>query len=302
MLALGDEGGGLLVALGDRARQRMIRRESQEARAEQRVRARGEHLDDVVMLRRILGDLEAHQQALRTADPVRLHQPHLVRPAVEGVERVEQVLGVVGDLEQPFGLLALLDQRARAPAPAVDHLLVGEHGLVDRIPIHLALLAVDEPGGEEIEKQPLLLVIVVGVAGRELATPVEREAHALQLRAHGGDVVVGPFGGMDAALDRRVLRRQAERVPAHRVQDVMAFGAHGAGNHVAHRIVPDVPHMDAPRRVGEHLEHVIFRARIVLVRVKQAALLPGLLPARLGFRRIVTVFRHGSAKVDFRPT
>ena len=36
---------------------------------------------------------EAHQQALRAADPVVLHQAHLLRPAVERVERVEQLLG-----------------------------------------------------------------------------------------------------------------------------------------------------------------------------------------------------------------
>ena len=36
---------------------------------------------------------EADQQALGAADPVPLHQPHFFRPAVERVERVEQVLG-----------------------------------------------------------------------------------------------------------------------------------------------------------------------------------------------------------------
>ena len=73
-----------------------------------------------------------------------LHQPHLLRPALERVERVEQLLRVVGDLEEPLRQLALLDQRARAPAAAVDHLLVGEHGLVDRVPVDLRLLALDQ--------------------------------------------------------------------------------------------------------------------------------------------------------------
>ena len=35
---------------------------------------------------------EADQQALGAADPVLLHQPDLFRPAVEPVERVEQIL------------------------------------------------------------------------------------------------------------------------------------------------------------------------------------------------------------------
>ena len=186
-------------------------------------------------------DLEADHQTLRAADPVRLHQPHLLRPTVQRAERIEQILRVVGDLEDPFGLLALFDERARAPAAAVDHLLVGEHGLVDRVPIHLALFAIDEAGGEKIEKQLLLLMVVVEIASRELTRPIERQPHALELAAHGGDVVVGPLGGMDAALDGRVLRRQAEGVPAHRVQHVVAAGAHVAGDHVAHGVVAHMP-------------------------------------------------------------
>ena len=30
-------------------------------------------------------------------------------------------------------------------------------------------------------------------------------------------------------------------------------------DHVAEGVVPNVPHVDAPRWIGEHLEHIIFR-------------------------------------------
>ena len=203
--------------------------------------------------RAALDRLETDEQAFRPSDPVRLHQPHLLGPAVEALQRVKQVLRVVGDLEHPFRLLALLHERARAPAAPVDHLLVREHGAVHRVPIHLARLAVDEPRLQEVEKQPLLLVVVVEIASRELAAPVDGKPHAFELAAHGGDVVIGPLSGMDAALDRGVLGRQPEGVPAHRVQHVVALCAHIAGDDVAHRVVAHVPHMDAPRRVGEHL-------------------------------------------------
>jgi hypothetical protein len=49
------------------------------------------------------------------------------------------------------------------------------------IPIHLALLAVNETRFEEVEKQRLLVAVIIGIAGRHLATPVEREADPLQL-------------------------------------------------------------------------------------------------------------------------
>ena len=296
MMALVDERGGAGILLGDGFRQRMIRRDGDEACAVQRVRPRGEHLDQVVAVRRGADRLEPDEQPLGSADPVRLHQPDLLGPALESVQRLKQVLRIVGDLEHPFRLLALLDQRAGAPAAAVDHLLVGKHRPVDRVPIDLPRLAVDQAGFQHVEEQALLLVIVVEVAGRELARPIERQAHAFELAAHDGDIVVGPFGGMDAALDGRILGREAESIPAHRVQHVVALGAHGAGHDVAHGVVPHMAHMDAARGVWEHFKNIIFRTRIVLGRAEDAALLPRGLPMLLSFRRVVAIGRHVFAR------
>ena len=58
-----------------------------------RVGPRGEDLELALAVRRRRRiEHEADQQALRAADPVLLHQPHFFRPALERVERVEQVL------------------------------------------------------------------------------------------------------------------------------------------------------------------------------------------------------------------
>src|SRR3546814_8354566 len=65
----------------------------------------------------------------------------------------EQLVGKVGDLQKPLRQFLLFDQRARSPAAAVDHLLVGEHGPVDRVPVDVAFLAGDEAGGEQVEEQ-----------------------------------------------------------------------------------------------------------------------------------------------------
>ena len=146
VLALVDERRELRIVLRRRLRQRMIRRDRHELRAEQRVRPRRENLQLALAVRAsvLRIEREANQQALAAADPVLLHQPDFFRPAVELVERVEQVLRIVADLEEPLRQLALLDQRAGAPAAAVDDLLVGEHGHVDRVPVHLRLLALDQ--------------------------------------------------------------------------------------------------------------------------------------------------------------
>jgi hypothetical protein len=169
----------------------MIGGDGGEAGAEDGVRPGGEHLQPFYITHYSI-KREAELQADRLADPVLLHQLHLVGPLVERVASpIEQFVGEVGDLEEPLAQLALFDRRARAPALAVDHLLVGQHGHVDRIPVDRAFLAVDQARGVEIEEQRLFLAVIIGLAGRQFAAPVEREAEALQLRLHVGDVVSG---------------------------------------------------------------------------------------------------------------
>src|SRR6201996_2282532 len=48
-----------------------------------------------------------------------------------------------------------------------------------------------------------------------------------------------------------------------------------------------MPDMDAPGRIGEHLQHVIFRPRIVIFGGEDRLLVPLALPARLGFACVV---------------
>jgi hypothetical protein len=219
--------------------------------------------------------------------------------SVERVERIEQILAEFGDAEEPLRQFALFDQSAGAPATAVDHLLVGEHGHVFRVPVHLGLLAVDEILLEEIDEQHLLAVIVVDVAGGEFARPVDRQAHQLELFAHRVDVVIGPLAGMDLVLHGRVLGGHAESVPAHRMQDVVAERALMTGDHVAHRVVARMADMDAPGRIGEHLEHVVFRPRVRIVGLEELRLRPGLLPLRFSFAGIVTFGCHAGGTLEF---
>jgi hypothetical protein len=138
-----------------------------------------------------------------------------------------------------------------------------------------------------------LLVLVVGrIAGRDLAAPVERQAHRFELGLHGRDILVGPFLGMNLALHGGIFRRHAEGVPAHRMQHRMAGCALEARHHVAHRVVADMAHMDAPGRIREHLEHVVFLADAVVLRGEDAALVPDFLPAGLRLGGVVALNGH----------
>ncbi len=286
LAAFGDEGGDLGVVRLKHLGNRMIGRNADEGRAEQGVGPGGEHLDRVAAV----GALEAEAQAARFADPVGLHQPHFLGPVLQRVDGVEQLLGEIGDLEEPLRQLAPLDLGARAPALAVDHLLVGKHGHVDRIPVDHRVLAVDQPLCHEVDKHRLLLAIIFRVAGCEHPAPVQPEAKRLHLGDHRVDIVVGPGFRVAPACHRGVFSGHPEGVKPHRVQHVMARRHLVARHHVAHRVVAHVADMDAARGVWKHFEHVVFGLRGIAPGLEGAGLVPGFLPFRLDHARIVA--RH----------
>ena len=63
---------------------------------------------------------------------------------------------------------------------------------------------------------------------------------------------------MYVSLDRRIFCRQAERVPAHGVKDIVAKRAAMARNNIAHGVISDMPHVELARRIGKHLKDVGF--------------------------------------------
>jgi hypothetical protein len=256
LLAFLDEGGKLGIVLRRVGGQRVFGGDGDEGDAHDRVGARGEHPQLVGLAVEFVREGEAH--ALALADPVLLHQLDLLRPAAELVEVGEQLLGVGGDLHVVHRDLALLDQRARAPAAPVDHLLVGEHRLVDRVPVHRAVALVDQALFEQAGEQPLLPAVVVRLAGGDFAFPVERETEAVELPLHVLDVRIRPLRRRHVVLDRRVLGRHAEGVPAHRLHDVVAEHLVETREHVADRVVAHVAHVQLARRVGEHRQAVVL--------------------------------------------
>ena len=199
-------------------RDRMVGSNGNKACAEHGVGARGKYINAVVTARKA----EAAFQALRFANPVFLHQPHLVGPLVKRPQANKQFFCKVGNLQKPLAQLAAFNRRTRSPALAVDHLLIGEHRHVDRVPVHGGLFAVDEPGGVKLQEQGLFMPVIFRLASREFAGPVNRKAKPFQLRFHVCNIVARPTAGVDFLLHRRIFRRHAKGVPAHGVQHFMS--------------------------------------------------------------------------------
>ena len=269
----------------------VIGRDADETCAHQRVGAGGIDLDLCMAMRR--GDhVEGELKAARTADPIGLHRFDLGGPIIKPVQRIKQFAREIGDLEEPLRQLAPFHIGTRAPALAVDHLFIGKHGHIDRVPIHDRVLAIDETLFKEIEKERLLLAVVFHVAGREHARPVKAEAQWLHLGDHRVDILIGPIGGVAAAGHCGIFGGHAEGVKAHRVQHVKAARQLVARDDVAHRVVADMADMDAPRGIGEHLKHIVFRLVVTAARDKGSGLFPFLLP--FGFQGGGVVARHGA--------
>ena len=262
-----------------------IRCDHHERGAKQRVRARGENSDGFVAT----FDGELHVGTLRATDPVALHRQHLARPvALEFVEVVEQAVGVVGDLEVPLCELLLDDHRTGAFGRAIgQNLLVGKHCLVYRVPVDPRVFAVGEALLVHLEEQPLVPLVVLGVARVKHASPVEARgvaSHRLLLLL---DVVVGPRDGVQSTLDGRVLSRQTEGVPANGVQHVEVAVAPVASNHIAQRVGLSVTHVQVAGGVRKHVEHVLAVAGVIrVVRAEWLQFVPDRQPLFLDFREV----------------
>ena len=295
-LAFVDEGSKRRVIDGGSGCQRVFGGNGEVGGAEQGIGAGGIDLHVLDVIRQVLAAVvaqgEADGHAARFANPVALHGFDALRPAVEGVQIAQQFFGVVGDAEVVHRNLALLYQRTAAPAAAVNDLFVGKHGLVHRVPVHRAVFAVYQPFFKETGKQPLLPAVVVGLAGGDFARPIDGKAERFQLVFHVVDVAVSPGGGRDLVVHRRVFRRHAEGVPAHRLQYVFAAHPLVAGDNVADGVVAHVPHVQAAGRIGEHRQAVEFFTRGVSHGAERLVFFPGFLNG--GFECLRLILRlHG---------
>ena len=242
-LPVGDQLGG----------QRRVGRHHHERGAEQRVRAG--RVDGQRLVATVHDEVDVG--TLGPTDPVALRRDDALGPGRrQHVQVVQQLLGVVGDLEVPLRQLALGHLGTAALAVAVDDLLVGQHRLVLRAPVDRAVLAVGQALLAELQEQPLRPAVVRRVAGVEPAGPVEAHAEVLERLVLGIDVAVGVRRRVLVVPDGRVLGRQPERVPPHRVQHLVATLPPVTRDHVVQRHHLGVTHVQVAARVREHRQRV----------------------------------------------
>ena len=120
------------------------------------------------------GGVELDLRAVAPAYPVLLLELHALG-IIHEIEIVDQAVGVLGDAEHPLALDPADDLAAAALAHAVDYLFVSKHALAGGAPVDSHLLFIGEVMLEQLQKDPLGPLVIVGVGGVDLAAPVERD-------------------------------------------------------------------------------------------------------------------------------
>ena len=131
-------------------------------------------------------------------------------------------------------------------------MLVRQHGLIDRVPVHHLGFAIGNAFFQHFEKQPLVPLVVTFIAGGKLAAPVNCQTQGLHLLLHVRNVAARPFSRRHTVFQRRVFSRQAKRIPAHRHQHVVALHPQAARQHVVDRVVAHMAHVQLAAGVGQH--------------------------------------------------
>ena len=237
-------------------------------------------------------DLEGHLHTFGAANPVALHGFNLLRPFIQLVQVFQQFVSIGGNFDKPLGQLFALNWGIAAPASAIFHLLIGEHGLVVRAPVHCTHLFVDETFFVQFGEKPLLPLVIFGRTGGHFPVPVVTEAQLLELCLHVIDIFVSPLGRGCFVLDRCVFGRQTKSVPTHRLHNIFTLHAMVAGDYIANGVVTHMPHMQLAAGVGEHGEAVELLFSLLLGDCKTVVLFPVFLGLFLNFMRMIMLFHH----------
>ena len=226
----------------------MFRRKHHVRGTEQRVGARREHAHGCIGS----GHREVDLRAVAAADPVRLRLSRGVGP-VERLDVVEQARRVLADLEVPLRQTSLLHDRIAAFAQTRDDLLVREHRLARRAPVHRAVAALHESAVVQLQEDPLRPLVVLGRGRIDGVVPVEHAADALQLPREVRDVARNQVVRIRLHLQRIVFRVDAERVETDRFEHRFAAQAPVAAVHVGAGERIDVADVQPFRgRIREH--------------------------------------------------
>ena len=196
--------------------------------------------------------------ARASADPVSLHGLGGVGP-VHVIQALQQAIPVSGDPQDPLAQVTPLNRMTTHFRLSINDFLVGEDGPQRGAPVDRSLVHVGQVVLEQLHENPLSPFKIMGIRRVDLTGPVERQSNGFQLAPEILDIGPGSEGRVGARLDRVLLSREAECIPAHGVQDIESPGHLVTPQDVTADKVLHVARMEA-RTAGirKHVQQVIF--------------------------------------------
>lgn len=210
-------------------------------------------------------DLELDDCSFAPANPASLRSFNGFRPLLQLVKTTEELICIVPNIEEPLLEHALFDFGSAAPRSAflVD-LFVGQHSLVNWVPIDLSLCSVSQTSFVELSEDLLGVLVVLWSVSSQFAVPVKPKAHLFQLLLHVLDVGFCPIFRASLASQGSVFRRQSERVPPHRVEHIKPFKFVEPSQGVADGVHSHMANVQVATGVRELTEHVLALVTLLL--------------------------------------
>ena len=141
---------------------------------------------------------------------------------------------------------------------------------------------------EHLYEGPLGPLVILGIAGANLAAPVVAETNLVQLLTIAIYILLGRNGRMLSGLYRILFGRKSISIVTHGVEHVETFQPFVTGIDVRSNISQRVTYVQTcTRRIGEHVQYVVFGFLLVFGNLVDVMLFPVLLPLFLYFFEIV---------------
>ncbi len=277
----------LLTGRSELFDQRMLGSQHHKTRTPKSVGTGGIDNDLVTFL-----GLEADFSAFAAAYPVLLHKLDGFGP-VDGLEVVDQAVGIGRDLKKPLREVFLFNERVASPAFAVLYFLVCKNSLARRAPVGRSERPVCQAFLIKELEYPLSPLVILGRAGVDLARPIVAYSDQVHLPFISIDILRHGLFRVAVLLYGFIFCGQAECIPTHRMEHIEAFHPFIAAGDIGGNIVSAVTYRKA-RAAGIRKEIEAVELRLIrrIFSFEEVGLLPALLPFLLYIREIILSVGH----------
>ena len=122
-------------------------------------------------------------------------------------------------------------------------LLIRNHGITTRTPIHRRLLLVNQTSLKKLQKEKLVPFIILRIHRRKSPRPIITQTQLLHLPNIIRHSPLSKSLWMLPSLNRRILRRQTQSIKTHRIQNLKTPHPLKSRQYIPNCIIQSMSHM-----------------------------------------------------------